>query len=312
MLMFVCGNTVGFPPHFSKIAVNRVCIALRALSRLSMWITNEGERKLTGPERQLFANALDLLIDVDKGNDFDTLGDYAPEIFARLSVPDKYLVLRYVVKAILTDEPAPFRSALLEGALYTVLHYNADRWESSSPQEIAEELIDLCMQDTEFFEVGDFLPADTEAEPSRADVLRALTARVEKDGTDFIVESLTDKILSDRDFELPALSPGDPRFSLMDIDPEYWSKGPKQLRTLRDEASRANESFSVVYWDLKALYLSTVSAGSAPPLPLSGIIWACVAFHRGFLSYGRLLGAMRSKLTRALQRPWLTPRHGST
>lgn len=252
-----------------------------------MWKTVKGERKLTGPERELFTAALDLFIDVDKGNDFDTMGDITPTVFARLSIADKYLVLRYVAKALLTDAPAPFLSALLESAVYAVIHYTADRWEMSSPEEVAEELVDLFMQDEGFLSLDILLPdSGCDGKPPRDDVLRALAAYVKKDGVEFIVESLADKILWDRDFELPPMMPGDPRFVLMGIDAEYWSRGPKQLQALRDEARRAGESFSVVYWDLKASYLTTVSARRGArkdgavdhSAPLQGFseVWAAV------------------------------------
>ena len=223
-----------------------------------MWLTSEGLRKLEGAERMLFSNAIDLFIDVDKGNEFDTMGPTNGHegIFARLSVPDKYLVLRHVSKALLTDAPPPFRSAMLESAVYAIFCNHAENWECETPDEVADDLIEYYMENDRFKDRLD-LPDDFPDSPSRADVRSVLVTKVGADGARFFSEQLADSILSDRDFELPPLATGDPRFSLMDIDPRYWSAGPSQLKALRKDARDKGESFGVVYWDLKASYLST-------------------------------------------------------
>ena len=222
-----------------------------------MWLTNGTAGKLEGAMRKLFTNALDIFVDVDKGNDFDTMGPLNGHdgIFARLAVPDKYLVLRHVAKALLTKSPAPFKSAMLESAIYAIFCNNADIWESDTPEEVAEHLIDYYMENERFADWD--LPEDFPATPSREDVLKVLTKHIQTYGAKFYSDQLADSILSDRDFELPPLAPGDPRFRLMDIDPQYWSAGPTQLKELRKEARDKGESFGVVYWDLKAVFLTT-------------------------------------------------------
>lgn len=223
-----------------------------------MWLTSEGLRKLEGAERMLFSNAIDLFIDVDKGNEFDTMGPKNGHggIFARLSVPDKYLVLRHVSNALLTEAPPPFKSAMLDSAVYAIFCNHAENWECETPDEVADDLIEYFMEKDRFKDGLD-LPDDFPDSPSRAEVRSVLVTKVGAYGARFFSEQLADSILSDRDFELPPLAPGDQRFSLMDIDPRYWSAGPSQLKALRKEARDKGESFGVVYWDLKASYLST-------------------------------------------------------
>jgi hypothetical protein len=229
-----------------------------------MWLTPSGARKLLGAERGLYSNALDMWIDCDMHNDFATL-DVGGGIFADLSVPDKYLVLRYVTAALLTDTPPPFQSALLESTIHAVYRSQVGNWEGDAPEDIAANLIDFYMESKVYADtLEEYLPEDPDDAdpPTRDTVLSALTARIRDNGTEGIVELLMDRILWDRDFELDPMAPGDPRFLMLDIDPGYWSAGPKLLQKLRKESRDAHESFGIVYWDLKASYLSTGFGGT--------------------------------------------------
>lgn len=215
---------------------------------LTMWLTPGGARALHGAERSLFASAIDFFVDVDKGNCFECLSADGAEIFSRLAVRDKYLVLRCVSTALLSDSLPPFASAVLESAIHAIYLNYAATWACEEPSEAASLLIDYFMENERF--KGGSLDAylTGSLSPTRDEVFRAITARVEAGGAEEIAEELVDHILLDR---------GAHRSHPVSTDPKYWSEGAVQLKALRRESKAKGETFAFVYWDLKASFLTT-------------------------------------------------------
>lgn len=226
-----------------------------------MWTTSSGARKLMGAELEFFTGLIDHWVDADMFIEFMPEGT-EDDIFSKLSAPDKYLVLRYVFKALTTESPPPFASALLESSIYSVICNTIGCWEGSDPEQIASDIEGFFLENEDCCNILDkYLPGDASRPLSSKTVLAAITASVRDLGSTHIAKLFVNRILPNSHFKLDEIPTGDPRFALLGIDTRYWSAGPELLRALRKEARDADETFGIIYWDLYALTRSPGQMG---------------------------------------------------
>ena len=232
-----------------------------------MWNTPNGKRVLVGSERYVFGNAIDFMIDQDSKLDFEQLDaseEWLAGPFRALSIPDKYLVLRAISRALFSpDVPIPFQSALYESAIFSVFEYwvhNNTSLYVGSEIELATDIDDVI----DYFMEGNHADSLFErdfgaAPPTRDAVVAALFTQLQTpNGARDLAETFKNKVLFDEDFLYdPSAATNPMMMNFMGISPKYWSEGPVQLAALRKEAKEEGASFSIIYWDLKASYLTT-------------------------------------------------------
>ena len=235
---------------------------------------------LKGAARDLFMRAICELLSEGVERDF---AEYEPapclSPFQALSIPDKYLVLRAVTRALLSPEsPPPFLSALFESAVYAVYETLIRRWEDSHPDVAIDGVLAWHLEDARrgqdviYFNtvvvplsrsgggggsgggVGD-ADAVYKVAPAAADVRAALVKEHALVGAAGLVSEIMNCTLWDSDF---LLDPKPPLECLrLKIEPAYWTAGAAQLAALRDEARGDCASFGVVFCDIKSAVVPT-------------------------------------------------------
>lgn len=191
------------------------------------WQTPDGNRRLTGAEAELVRESLGMMVDyvsenIQHGEGDDRLWDIGVTLFDELTPSQRALVIRQVTEHLLTETPDTLElTAVNEAAAYAIfqniatqIEIEIDMAKDPLPEEIEPEWRTYWRQRV----LNAYQDAFAEDDLLVDDIAQADGAMAEDDGLDDwslpapesteisewsdLVESLADRILWDRDFEM--------------------------------------------------------------------------------------------------------------
>lgn len=215
------------------------------------WQTPDGERWLMDAEAHLVRETLAYMVDQISENirfgDDECLWDFDVELFAQLTSTQQLVVLKGVAEHLLTETDQTLElTAINEAAVYTIFRTLAiqieievdterdkeagDPWRCNWRSMTLDAYRECCADDDE-----EEMFADDEPERSLTTPQSEQSCNVEQ--WESLTESLADRILWDRDFEMAGnfldTEPAKAAVlkQMMGIESDYYSSAAPDLRT---------------------------------------------------------------------------------
>jgi hypothetical protein len=208
-----------------------------------MWATSQGDRTLTGQEASLVLGAVGYLRDmITVGVEIDEPHQTDVAIFNALQPTQQLAVLHDVAFALLDEQtPMPELNATREATVYVLfrellslveIEIDMSRLENVPHRDVRSAILaayeDVSWNTSEWDECSEFL---NEIVDNETTVEHPFSAdNVEIDRWFYLLESLADQILWDRDFELEAI---------------FADRDPERVEMVKQVMGIGNDYFSV-------------------------------------------------------------------